>query len=299
MIKYIHIERLGTDEVDGILNGTVYIQPKLDGANGQIYFDTDGIINCASRKQILSEEKTNQGFWNYISIPENHKILLNYFDKHPYHILYGEWLVPHTLKTYRKDSWKKFYVFDVLDSYSGLFLNYDKYVEELKEFGIPFIPVIAKIYNAKEEDLLRFLDQNLYLIEDGKGTGEGIVIKNYDFVNKYGRTTWAKLVRNEFKEQHIVEMGYSESNLEPIELKIAREFVTDGRLNKIKHKILEEKETNWSSKYIMEYLERTYYDVITEESWTIIKKYKNPIINFNAFHKFIIQIIKETDKEIF
>lgn len=27
--KYTHIERLGRDEVDGILNGTVYITPKL------------------------------------------------------------------------------------------------------------------------------------------------------------------------------------------------------------------------------------------------------------------------------
>lgn len=31
--KYTHIERLGREEVDGILKGTVYITPKIDSTN--------------------------------------------------------------------------------------------------------------------------------------------------------------------------------------------------------------------------------------------------------------------------
>lgn len=298
MIKYMHIERLGNDEVEGILNGTVYIQPKIDGANGQVYFDFEGnLLYCASRKVILSEQNTNQGFWNYVF--DNEELFYNYFEKHPYHILYGEWLVPHTLKTYRKDAWNKFYVFDVFNNYSGMFIPYEKYVEELKEFELPYIPVIASLYNAPEERAESYLEHNKFLIEDGKGVGEGIVIKNYDFINKYGRTVWAKLVRNEFKEEHYETFGYPEIEYAPIEMRIAHEFVTEGRLAKIREKIMVEKDTGWKSQYIPEYLGRIWYEIVQDEIWNILKKYKNPRINFRDLNRQVILRAKELDKETF
>ena len=41
---YQHIERLGTSEVEGILNGEVYVYPKLDGTNGQAWSDGNTIF---------------------------------------------------------------------------------------------------------------------------------------------------------------------------------------------------------------------------------------------------------------
>ena len=35
------------------------------------------------------------------------------------------------------------------------------------------------------------------------------------------------------------------------------------------------------------------HEFITEEIWEILKKYKNPTINFQALHRFVIQRIKE------
>ena len=37
--KYQHIERLGSAEVDGILDGVCHIFPKLDGTNSQLWWD--------------------------------------------------------------------------------------------------------------------------------------------------------------------------------------------------------------------------------------------------------------------
>ena len=37
--KYQHIERLGTDETEGILDGLVYVFPKIDGTNGSIWWE--------------------------------------------------------------------------------------------------------------------------------------------------------------------------------------------------------------------------------------------------------------------
>ena len=41
------------------------------------------------------------------------KNLLEYLKANPTHRLFGEWLIPHRLRTYRDDAWKRFYVFDV------------------------------------------------------------------------------------------------------------------------------------------------------------------------------------------
>ena len=39
-VKYQHVERLGTDETEGILDGIVYVFYKIDGTNGSVIFHT-------------------------------------------------------------------------------------------------------------------------------------------------------------------------------------------------------------------------------------------------------------------
>jgi hypothetical protein len=43
-LKYQHIERFGTDEVDEIGVGECYVFPKIDGTNAQVWIE-DGQIN--------------------------------------------------------------------------------------------------------------------------------------------------------------------------------------------------------------------------------------------------------------
>jgi hypothetical protein len=75
------------------------------------------------------------------------------------------------------------------------------YKQWLDDYEIEYIPCIATVENGNIETFNKILEKNNYLIEDGKGIGEGIVIKNYEYVNKYGRITWAKIVTSEFKEK--------------------------------------------------------------------------------------------------
>jgi len=293
MIKYQHIERVGNDEVDGILVGRVHIQPKIDGANGQV--GINGNLYCASRNQVLSESTTNQGFWNHVQ--DNAAIYLAYLQEHPTHILYGEWLVPHSLKTYRASAWRKFYVFDVYNTLTEKYLPYEDYAPALEACGIEVIPVLAVVHNPTEEKLLQYVQANTYLIEDGKGCGEGIVLKNYAFANRYGRTTWAKLVRNEFKEEHRRAFGSPEVVMVSTELRIAEQYVTAGRLEKVKAKMQEA--GPWSSRRIPEYLNRVWHELITEEMWNILKAHKNPTIDFKLLNRMVIARIKELDRETF
>lgn len=296
--KYQHLERFGTTEVQNIELGTAYVFPKIDGTNASIWMD-NGEIQAGSRKRHLSLESDNAGFYAWVLKQEN---IYNYLFENPTHRLYGEWLVPHSLKTYREDAWRQFYVFDVAIDKEEIshqsddkvtYLHYNEYQPLLEDFGINYILPIAITENTNYDQLISQLQKNVFLIQDGKGVGEGIVIKNYDFKNKYGRQTWAKIVTSEFKEKHSRAMGASEiKGKKLIEEEIAIKYVTKALVEKEQSKI-ELEQNEWSSKYIPRLLNVLYYSIVKEESWNFIKENKNPTINFKTLQYFIFAKAKE------
>jgi len=289
-IKYQHIERFGTSETNGIENGVCYIFPKIDGTNSQLWLN--GGIKAGSRNRELSLENDNAGFYSYAT-KQLH--ILNFLHAYPNLRLFGEWLVPHTLKTYHKEAWNRFYVFDIMRGEK--YLPYDEYKPLLDEYNIEYIPPICKVKNPTYERLINQLEKNTYLIEDGSGTGEGIVIKNYDFINKYGITVWAKIVKNEFKASHqkcnITEIKESEV----IEQKIVNKYITKSLIEKEYNKILVNGE--WKSKLIPQLLNTVYYCLIKEESWNFIKEFKRPVIDFRRLLFYCTEKIKELMPELF
>ena len=298
--KYQHIERFGTDEVENINIGKCYIFPKIDGTNSSCWLNADGELRCGSRNRELTLEKDNAGFYAAMIKNEN---IINYLKTHPNHRIFGEWLVPHTLKTYRPDAWRKFYVFDVAIDNDELergleYIPYDIYAPMLEEFGIEYIAPLRIVKNGDYEYFIHCLEVNDYLIEDGKGVGEGIVIKNYDFYNRYGRQTWAKIVRAEFKEKNRSVMGAPETEKIMFEEKIADQYVTEALVRKEYDKIRVEC-NGWSSKYIPRLLNTVFHVFIEEEMWHILKEYKNPTINFKTLNTFVIGKIKRVMPELF
>lgn len=296
--KYQHIERFGTDEVDGIEIGKCYIFPKIDGTNSSVWIN-NGELKAGSRNRELTLEKDNAGFYAWVL--SNKEMFIPYFKKHPTHRLYGEWLVPHTLKNYRDSAWRNFYIFDVAtdgENDTVEYLPYDIYKEFLEEFNLEYIVPQKIITNPTIDDLNWELEQNHYLMAKSDDIGEGIVIKNYDFYNKYSRQTWAKIVRSEFKERHYKTMGVPEKVTKLIEEEIAQEFVTTALVEKEKSKI-ENECGGWSSKYIARLLSVVYYSIINEDMWHIVKKYKNPKIDFKLLNNFIIKEIKVKCPTIF
>ncbi|MEO6901592.1 MAG: RNA ligase family protein [Bacteroidia bacterium] len=295
--RYMHLERFGTTEVQNIELGKVYVFPKIDGTNASVWLNNKGEIQSGSRKCHLSENSDNAGFYNWVIKQHN---ILEYLKENPTHRLFGEWLVPHSLKTYRQDAWRKFYVFDVAidNEDENDYLHYDFYKPLLESKGISYITPICIINNASYEQLINQLMKNTFLIEDGKGYGEGIVIKNYDFKNKFGKNIFAKIVTSEFKEKHKEVMGASEINgKQMVEEEIAKEFVTTALIEKVYSKI--ENESGFSGRNIPELLNTVFYDVIKEDSWQFIKKHKNPTINFKTLQHFIFAEIKLKKPNIF
>lgn len=293
--KYQHIERLGTTEVQNIEYGECYVFPKIDGTNASAWYD--GVVCGGSRTRQLSLESDNAGFFAWLSEQENIKKFFNDFQDLR---LFGEWLVPHSLKTYRKDTWRKFYVFDVVqgEGETARYLPYDEYKPILEQYGIEFIPPIVIIKNGSYEQFVNQLAKNVFLIEDGKGAGEGVVIKRYDYVNKYGRTTWAKIVTSEFKEKHVKEMGASEINgRKLVEEEIAQKFVTQALVEKEYSKI--ESENGWSSKLIPRLLNTVYYSLIKEDSWEFLKETNFPTVDYGRLKHFVFAEVKQKKAELF
>jgi len=303
--KYQHIERLGTTEVQGIEYGDCYVFPKIDGTNGSVWFE-DGEVQAGSRNRHLSLDADNAGF---LAWARQDAAINSYLRAYPDHRLFGEWLVPHSLKTYRENCWRRFYVFDVCtdrtpeeilhEGDSELnYLPYEVYRLLLDAHGVDYIPPISKINNGTYEQFVNQLCKNVFLIEDGKGAGEGIVIKRYDWKNRGNRQSWAKIVTSEFKEQHVKEMGASEiKGKKLIEEEIASKFVTSALVDKEFAKI--ESIDGWSSRMIPRLLNVVFYSVVKEEAWEFVKEHKNPVIDFKRLQHFVFNQVKAKKPELF
>jgi len=273
--KYQHVEKIGNQAVEGLLDGMVHVFTKLDGANASVWFE-DGEVKVGSRNRELDTKENLRGFYQYV---QAHEGIQKFVRDYPSFILYGEWLVPHSVKTYDETAWKEFYVFDMYDPSDDTYIHYEVYKNIMEKYGINYIPVIASILFPDKEDLMAVLDQCTFM--NGDKAGEGIVCKRYSFRNKYGNVVWGKIVRNEFLE----------SKGEPvvkdiatgIEEVIVNAVVTESLVQKEVAKITEGGALE--GKQIPQVLGRVWYCLINEELFDQIKKHKMPVIDFHKLNK--------------
>jgi hypothetical protein len=297
-VKYPHLERFGTDEVDGINLGQCHIFPKIDGTNASAWMEGSWLA-AGSRTRVLTVEEDNAGFCAWLLKDPAAEPYRQLLVEEPTLRLYGEWLVPHSLKTYREDAWRKFYVFDVLDE-SGEFLHYDEYWPICQKYGVEAIPCGLKARNPTYEILLDAAQKNRYLLQENAGAGEGVVIKQYGWRNRFFRTTWAKLVLNAFKDKHIAAMGGAVRDVPMVEEKIVEEFITPHMIEKIIAKIrLSKDEAAFGARDIPRLLGETFHDLVTEELWEAIKKHRNLKIDFRALNHLAIGRVKHLKPELF
>ena len=84
------------------------------------------------------------------------------------------------------------------------------------------------------------------------------------------------------------------------EQEIADTFCTDAFIEKELTKVLNVVgKENWNNKYIGRCLNIVWHTLIEEESWNIIKKYKNPTINFSVLYTIVQLKTKAVMHELF
>ena len=296
--KFLDVERLGKEEVEGILLGDVTLMPKLDGTNASVWADTiDGVltIKTGSRTRELSLNKDNRGFCKYI-LENTYAKMYTFFEAEPNLVLFGEWLVPHNLKDYRDDMWNRFWIFDVFDIEQKRYLSFKAYAGLSKSYCFDIIPPLATIENPTMEQLNCMLMSNVFGMKDGF-IGEGIVLKNYSFWGKFDRLTYGKLVRDEFKDmspKKYVPRIIKSSNEDALEF--AHKYVTKGRLDKIIANIGEQEMLK--SMFNSRLLETLFYEVINEELYGFFKQ-GNKTLNSRLLKHSVIAKAKELLPEQF
>lgn len=316
--KYPHVERFGNGEVEGIELGETWVFPKLDGTNSSAWLEWTDVpseefgaphttIAGGSRNRRLSKEADNAGFLAWLHSADA-KNVQDFLLQYPNLRLYGEWLVPHSFKGYRDDAWRRFYVFDVMNDSvgeDGAFMSYEQYQPLMEEYKIDYIPPLAKVRSGAYDQFLHILKQNFFMIPDGGEPGEGIVIKNYDYQNKFGRYAIAKIIRNEFKEMHAKAMGPNDVNgtlmneERIIELKLSPALVEKTYAKILVDRHSKDGSTGWSSKYIPELFNRVFYDIIKEELWDAWKEIGFGTLNGKTLKALTINRIKQLKPELF
>lgn len=258
-IPYPKIHRLGKEETEGILDGDVYVQEKIDGANTSIWME-DGVLKMGSRTRELTD-----GFNGFCDYVRNNKGIKDFFERYPKNRMYGEWLVRHTI-SYKETAYKQFYLFDVMMS-DGEYWTLSEVEMEAEKFGINFPQIFYFGKINSEEDLKEYIGKtNLGTV------GEGVVLKR-DFTNKFGDKAYAKVVTQSFKEDNALVFGGNNKHSETYwEMYVVNKYCTLARVQKIMNKIQPEIDERLDKKHTPRVIGTCYHDMITEEAWEIASK---------------------------
>ena len=296
-VRYQHVERIDADETDGLLDGVCHIFPKMDGSNMCAYSE-DGEVRTMSRnKEIQSPEP-------FAVFVENHPEIGRFLKDFPGLRLYGEWMVPHTVRSYRPETWNRWFVFDVTAEDPGAayswgdgrelrcdgrqYIPYEEYAPILDAYGIEYIPPLAVLDRPGLKDLERLADEeNTWMVAEGAGCGEGVVVKRYGFVNRYGRTNWAKVLNRSFCVFKVASRGnrYEEKHdrTSSTEHEMALRYVTQDLVDKEYARILADAETK---KVVPgQLLGTVWHCVVTECMWDAVKRYKSPTVDFKTLRR--------------
>jgi hypothetical protein len=271
MIKYCDIERLGSEENEHIFNcptDEIIIEEKIDGGNGS-YDINDGLIHMYSRnRDITSDEKTFKKEREFLNKLLENKTL------NPDYVYYGEWGMKHTISY---ENLPGFIGYDIrvkkrMDSTEpGLFLSYDGMKKEFDRLGIPTVPLLWRgpVKDLIKKDINEFITKSNF----ANTLMEGVVLKNYNRLNVWGRQIFAKVVREEFKEQNKATFG-SIKQTPTDSLKIVEEFCTSARIDKKINELINQENKILSRELMKELPMRVIKDIFKEESSYMIDNYK-------------------------
>lgn len=314
--KFDHVERLGHLETVGIEIGTVHVFSKIDGSNAVVWLGADGRIQCGSRNRQLGEGHDNHGFRGWLFGESTAAAALRaVVSQRPGFVFYGEWLVPHTIRTYREDSWRRFFVFDVFDVAAGRYVPYDVYSAWLVDTGADFLKPLVVLQDPSSAQLMDLLSADRTLLRDGAPGTEGIVCKNYGWMNRFQRQPWAKLVNahamGESRATPIPRIGGTNS-----EDAIAAKYVTEHLVAKTRAKLVADLankngidlmradatllvESQFRNRLIPALLGTVFSELIREEMWSIVKEGKDPRVDFGLLRRATILRTKELAADLF
>ena len=236
--KYIDVIRYGKSSTNGVINEGDYITitEKIDGANASFRLDeTNPLgISCYSRNTPLTEENRLRGFYDWVIeniVPIKDKLNPNY-------VYFGEWNVSHTVQ-YKPEIQKKFYLFSIWNEEGELHkYESDEVVKyEAGRLGIDTVPYFYEGEFISYEHMLSFVGKSDLTVEPN--TGEGIVVKNVKYFDKYNKQCFVKLVSEKFAEVN-KQKAPKNPNIDKEFLDLIKSVLTKARVEKLLYKLVDE-----------------------------------------------------------
>lgn len=221
--KYPKVLNLGHKEIADIFLDEIIFQEKIDGANFQFQIYKGELIFGSRNQHIANPESS--GFIAVAPVRDAYEKNPDAFS--PLFLYIGESMQPHTLKY---TNIPDFVGFDIMIKTTGDFVTPEKAKKLFEAMGLPFINTLGRKHgNQVTEELL----EQLINLPSAYGSAnlEGVVIKNYRRVNKYGRPLWGKVVRDDFRESNkstFKTLGISSDD----EFVIVETFATEARIRK-------------------------------------------------------------------
>lgn len=295
--KYTDVIRYGKSCTQGVIQegDIISITEKIDGANASFRLDSTNPlgVSCYSRNKPLDEDNTLSGFYGWVK----DNIILIKGRLNPNYIYFGEWLVKHKVQ-YKAEYYKNFYLFSVWDIDKEQYLSDDIVKAEAEKLRINTVPYKYIGEFISFEHLMSFVGHSE--MTEIPNTGEGIVVKNVSYFDKYNKQCFVKLVSEKFAEvqkQRLPKNPNVTSGLIPI----IKSVLTKPRVEKLLFKLVDEgllKEdydiTDMGT--ILRALGSTVYEDIMKEESDLFVEYDKDEIK-RGIGKNTPQVVKEILKD--
>jgi len=294
--KYTDVVRLGKSTTADVLQKGDYISitEKLDGANASFCLDESPMgVSCYSRNNPLDMNNRLRGFYDYII----NNIVYAKDELNPNYRYFGEWLCSHKIK-YKEDAYYNFYMFSIWDEETHRYLSDEIVKSEAERLNIKTIPYLYEGEYISFEHLMSFVGKSDLTLEPN--TGEGIVVKNVDYIDTYGRQMFVKLVSEAFAEVQKQKLPKN-PNIDFVLLEKIKSVVTKARVCKLINKLVDENiiQEDYSIEDMGTILKslgnRIYEDIMKEESELFIDEEENKIRKIIG--KNVPSIVREILKE--
>lgn len=234
--KYIDIVRYGKRGTENVLKkgDIISITEKIDGANASFRLDSDNPIGvtCYSRNKALNENNRLRGFYDYVLdniVPIKDKLNSNY-------VYFGEWLVSHKV-SYKEDKYYKFYLFSIYDIEKEKYLEDTIVKSEAKRLNLLTTNYFYEGEFISFEHLMSFVGKSDMTLESNNG--EGIVVKNVNYEDRFGKQCFVKLVTEAFAEVQKQKKPKDPNANNPLK-ELVLSVLTKARVEKMIYKLIDE-----------------------------------------------------------
>jgi hypothetical protein len=277
MKKFPKVKYPNDPETDGLHDGNVVVTEKLDGANFRFTWDENGTLDVGTRNVVyedaLHNENLPKAFEHAVEwvdqevrdvVPDNDLISrFTYFGEamHIHSLDYEDidWHTPPSGSAHvpLDSEQPNVVLFDAYDPKNEGWVDWDMFLDLVHELDLHGPRVLER--GDPNELAFDVPEQSMF-----GGEPEGIVARRVDGAVR------AKKVTDSFKEKNAVSFN-EPSKAQSDAAEFVAAYVTEPRIEKIAHKLVDEGEYDGVKMEMMEQLpKRVLQDVMAEHGWELL-----------------------------